>query len=99
MRLLLIVGMIALMNTAQAKVAEVKPTVEAPSVQAELMNELDETPEDLDFDSDDQLMLNTVDEESLVIDAEIEKIALDEKTEAPKIEAKATTKPTTVKKK
>ncbi len=95
MKLAIIIGLVAFLNTAQAKVSDVKPTVETPSVKAELMSELDETPEDLDFDADDQF-LNTVDDESLM-DSEIEKIALDKKTDAPKIEAKATTK-TTVKK-
>lgn len=98
MRLVLIIGLVTLLNSAQAKVTEAKPTVEAPSVQAELMTELDEAPEDLDFDADDQLMLNTIDEESLIIDSEIENIAT-EKTETPKVEAKAPTKSNTVKKK
>lgn len=98
MKFALLFSLLVGFHSAQAKVAEKTPTLETPNVQSELMKELDETPEDLDFDSDDDLQIQSIDEEKLVIDSEIEKIAA-ERMQAPKVEAKANTKTTEVKKK
>lgn len=99
MKALLIFAVLSVFQIANAKVVEKTPVLPTPNVQSELMQELDETPEDLDFDSDDDLQIQTIDEDSLVIDTEIEMIATDKDTVAPKVEAKATTKTQDVKKK
>jgi hypothetical protein len=99
MRTLLIFAVLTVFQIAQAKVVEKTPVLEAPNVQVELMQELNETPEDLDFDSEDDLQIQSIDEEKLVIDTEIEMIASDKNTLAPKVEAKAAPTTTNVKKK
>ncbi|MCC6137715.1 MAG: hypothetical protein IT287_03730 [Bdellovibrionaceae bacterium] len=85
----LILGILFLINTAHAKVVEKAPAVETPNVQSELLNELEDVSEDLDFDEDDEFLINTIDENELIIDSEIEKIAAEKATPAPKVEAKA----------
>lgn len=99
MKALLIFAVLTVFQFANAKVVEKTPVLETPNVQSELMEELNDTPEDLDFDSDDDLQIQSIDEDSLVIDTEIEMIAADKNTVAPKVEAKATPKTTEVKKK
>lgn len=99
MKALLIFAVLTVFQIAQAKVVETTPVLETPSVQSELLQELNETPEDLDFDSEDNLQIQTTDEENLVNDTEIEMIAADKKTAAPKVEAKATSNTKDVKKK
>lgn len=98
MRTALILGLVFLMNSAQAKVVEKAPTVETPNAQAEILSELDEVNEDIDFDTEDDLFINTIDESELIIDAEIEQIATEKSAPAPVVEAKAPQKTNSKKK-
>lgn len=96
MRFALIVVLLGMFNFAQAKVTETQPELETPNLQAELMDELETTSEDLEFDTEDEIFLSS--DETLILDPEIERITT-ETTPAPKIEAKAENKTTTTKKK
>lgn len=68
-------------NTA----SDVQSDLDATNVKAELINELNDAPEDLEFDADDQLS-----NDSTFEDAEIERIAQAEKEEAATKDSKNT---------
>lgn len=85
------------MSQVQANVNAVTPNVATPSVEAEIFTELENTNEDIDFDSEDELYLAIEDENNMILDKEIEKKALTENNVAPKLEAKVN-KPTPIKK-
>lgn len=65
--------------------SDVQNDLDTTNVKAELINELNEAPEDLEFDADDQLS-----NDSNFEDAEIERIAQAEKEEAAAKDSKST---------